>query len=86
MRIGVIGHPGYEGLSEILATLVREGPALGLDLIDRGDVRLDARGLGRVRGQRVELGLESGALFLERRDVLRERGRLRPADLGDERL
>ena len=28
MRIGVIGHPGYEGLTEILATLVREGPAL----------------------------------------------------------
>jgi NAD+ kinase len=32
MRIGVIGHPGYEGLSEILATLVREGPALGLEV------------------------------------------------------
>ncbi len=32
MRIGVIGHPGYEGLSEILATLVREGPGMGLEV------------------------------------------------------
>jgi NAD+ kinase len=32
MRIGVIGHPGYEGLTEILATLVREGPRLGLEV------------------------------------------------------
>jgi NAD+ kinase len=32
MRIGVIGHRGYEGLSEILALLLSEAPRLGLEL------------------------------------------------------
>jgi NAD+ kinase len=31
-RLGVIGHPGYDGLTEILATLAREAPRLGLAL------------------------------------------------------
>jgi hypothetical protein len=32
MRIGVIGHQGYEGLTEILALLATEAPRLGLEL------------------------------------------------------
>ena len=32
MRIGVIGHRGYEGLPEILALLASEAPRLGLEL------------------------------------------------------
>ncbi len=31
-RIGVIGHPGYDGLTEILEVLTREAPRLGLAL------------------------------------------------------
>ncbi|HEY5439661.1 MAG TPA: NAD(+)/NADH kinase [Gemmatimonadaceae bacterium] len=32
IRLGVVGHPGYEGLSEVLATLRRLAPSLGLTL------------------------------------------------------
>jgi len=32
MRVGVIGHKGYEELPEMLQTLFREGPALGVQL------------------------------------------------------
>ncbi len=31
-RIGVIAHPGYEGIAEILEVLVREAPRLGLEV------------------------------------------------------
>lgn len=33
MRVGVIGHRGYEGLPEILALLASEAPRLGLELL-----------------------------------------------------
>ena len=33
MRIGVIGHRGYDGLAEILALLASEAPRLGLELL-----------------------------------------------------
>lgn len=33
MRVGVIGHRGYEGLTEILALLAAEAPRLGLELL-----------------------------------------------------
>ena len=32
MRLGVIGHTGYEALPEILASLFRLAPSLGLEL------------------------------------------------------
>jgi NAD+ kinase len=32
MRIGVVGHQGYEGLAEIIAMLEAEAPKLGLEL------------------------------------------------------
>ena len=32
MRVGVIGHKGYEGLPEILRMLHRAAPTLGVDL------------------------------------------------------
>jgi NAD+ kinase len=32
IRLGVAGHPGYEGLSDVLATLRRLAPSLGLTL------------------------------------------------------
>ena len=32
MRVGVIGHKGYEGLPEMLRMLFRDAPALGVDL------------------------------------------------------
>ena len=32
MRLGVIGHEGYDGLSEVLALLAREAPAHGYAL------------------------------------------------------
>ena len=32
MRIGVVGHQGYEGLTEIIAILESEAPRLGLEL------------------------------------------------------
>ena len=32
MRIGVVGHQGYEGLAEIIALLEAEAPKLGLEL------------------------------------------------------
>jgi NAD+ kinase len=32
MRIGVVGHQGYEGLAEIIALLETEAPKLGLEL------------------------------------------------------
>ena len=41
-RIGVVAHPGYEGIGEILAVLEREAPRLGLEvqaeqhLVDEG--------------------------------------------------
>ncbi len=31
-RIGVIAHPGYEGIAECLAVLAREAPRMGLDV------------------------------------------------------
>ena len=32
MRLGVVGHRGYDGLPEVLRTLLRQAPGLGLDL------------------------------------------------------
>ncbi len=45
MRIGVIGHKGYEGLPDILATLLQIAPELGLSLAFEGELReIDGHG------------------------------------------
>ena len=48
MRIGVVGHPGYEGLKEILATLVR--PTRGTATVAGYDCAKDAEGVRRHVG------------------------------------
>ncbi len=51
IRLGVVGHEGYEGLREILALLVRDAPRLGLELsfeaplIDEAEKAGDACGV-----------------------------------------
>jgi len=47
MRLGVLAHPGYNGLSEILAILTREAPALGLSLKFEKHLLAEA-GMGEV--------------------------------------
>ena len=44
-RVGVIGHDGYAGLVEILATLAREAPRLGLEILIEPEL-LGAAGRG----------------------------------------
>lgn len=44
-RIGVMGHPGYEGLSDILATLVRDGARLGLETFFEDHLRAEQPGV-----------------------------------------
>jgi NAD+ kinase len=39
IRVGVVGHQGYGGLAEVLATLRRLAPALGLDLSYEAELR-----------------------------------------------
>lgn len=45
MRLGVVGHRGYDGLRDVLATLSRLAPALGLELYFERDLH-DAAGVG----------------------------------------
>ena len=42
MRLGVIGHEGYDGLSDILAFLAREAPAHGYSLVYEAGLLDDA--------------------------------------------
>ena len=44
MRIGVIGHQGYQGLPEILAMLASEAPRLGLELSYEPNLQQSATG------------------------------------------
>jgi NAD+ kinase len=44
MRIGVIGHGGYDGLHEILAQFASEAPRLGLELLYEPSLLQSARG------------------------------------------
>src|SRR5665647_977310 len=46
MRLGVIGHTGYEGLPEVLDGLFRLAPSLGLQLEFEPELR-EAAGRGR---------------------------------------
>ncbi|MFI5246205.1 MAG: NAD(+)/NADH kinase [Gemmatimonadales bacterium] len=46
MRVGVIGHQGYEGLPEILALLSSEAPRLGLELLYEPGLLASATGGG----------------------------------------
>lgn len=48
IRVGVVGHQGYGGLAEVLATLRRHAPALGLELTYE-DSLLGAAGDGAAR-------------------------------------
>jgi NAD+ kinase len=50
MRIGVIGHQGYDGLTEILALLASEAPRLGLELSYEPGLRQSATGGGTLTG------------------------------------
>ena len=53
-RIGVIGHGGYAGLAEILATLTSEAPRLGLSMFFEPTL-LAAAGGGEVLGSPQDL-------------------------------
>jgi NAD+ kinase len=78
MRLGVIGHQGYDGLPEILRTLFRLAPALGIEaFLEQGlhDVASKSARLeepGQLDGL-VTLGgdgtLLRGARFLDGRDI-----------------
>ncbi|MEO8194251.1 MAG: NAD(+)/NADH kinase [Gemmatimonadales bacterium] len=48
MRVGVIGHTGYDDLPEILDGLLRLAPELGLDLEFEAELYEVARGGGRL--------------------------------------
>jgi NAD+ kinase len=78
MRIGVIGHQGYDGLPEILALLASEAPRLGLELWYESGLRQSAIGGGTLTGPGeldalVSLGgdgtLLRAARFLDGADV-----------------
>lgn len=78
MRLGVIGHRGYSALPEILETLFREAPALGLDLSFEEEMH-DAAGKGKRLGSPDEVDalltlggdgtLLRGARWIDGRDV-----------------
>ncbi len=78
MRVGVIGHQGYNGLEGVLSTLLALGPTLGLALAFEDDLRAIAgRGDALTRPEDVDalitLGgdgtLLRGARFLDGREV-----------------
>jgi NAD+ kinase len=78
MRIGVIGHRGYEGLTEILALLASEAPRLGLDLsyeagllesVPGGETLTSGRGLDALLSLGGDGTLLRAARFLEGADV-----------------
>ena len=48
MRVGVIGHKGYEGLPEVLRMLVRAGPGLGVELLLEPDLQEQAKAGDRL--------------------------------------
>jgi NAD+ kinase len=78
MRLGVIGHQGYDGLPEILRTLFRLAPALGIEaFLEQGLHDVASKGArleepGQLDGL-VTLGgdgtLLRGARFLDGRDI-----------------
>jgi NAD+ kinase len=78
MRLGVIGHQGYDGLPEILRTLFRLAPALGIEaFLEQGLHDVAGKGArleepGELDGL-VTLGgdgtLLRGARFLDGRDI-----------------
>jgi len=53
-RLGVIGHTGYEGLADILGTLARDAPRLGLSLSFESHL-LEAAGGGAPLGAPADL-------------------------------
>jgi NAD+ kinase len=78
MRIGVIGHQGYEGLPEILALLATEAPRLGLELSFEpslfqaalgGTTLTDASGLDALVSLGGDGTLLRAARFLDGADV-----------------
>jgi NAD+ kinase len=78
MRVGVIGHRGYEGLPEILALLSSEAPRLGLELLYEAGLHSSANGGERLTGTAgldalISLGgdgtLLRAARFLDGADV-----------------
>jgi NAD+ kinase len=78
MRVGVIGHQGYEGLPEILALLAREAPRLGLELsyepglrtsMPGGEALTDAHGLDALISLGGDGTLLRAARFLDGAEV-----------------
>jgi NAD+ kinase len=60
-RVGVVGHQGYGGLAEVLATLRRLAPALGLHLsYEDSLVSVAGNGAGRIVAQDVDAMLTLG--------------------------
>ncbi len=76
IRLGVLGHRGYEGLQDVLAELQRLAPELGLSLfIERGllDDARDANPLGEDGPLDVLLTLGGDGTFLRGARFLRGR-------------
>lgn len=78
MRIGVIGHQGYDGLTEILALLASEAPRLGLELTYEptllqsslgGETLTHAAGLNAMLSLGGDGTLLRAARFLDGADV-----------------
>ena len=60
-RVGVVGHQGYGGLAEVLATLRRLAPALELDLsYEDSLLPVAGNGAGRIAAQEVDAMLTLG--------------------------
>jgi NAD+ kinase len=64
MRLGIIGHLGYEGVPEILHELVKLAESLDLDLQFEGGLHEAARG-----GTRLEAPVQIDALMTLGGDV-----------------
>lgn len=78
MRIGVIGHQSYDGLTEILALLASEAPRLGLELLYEpsllelargGETLTNAEGLDALISLGGDGTLLRAARFLDGADV-----------------
>ena len=78
MRVGVIGHMGYDGLAESLATLKAEAPRLGLELTyepnllqpaEGGEPLANAAGLDALISLGGDGTLLRAARFLDGADV-----------------
>jgi NAD+ kinase len=78
MRLGVVGHRGYPGLSGMLQTLLRLAPSLGAELLLEPDLRAEAGSGGVLEDPSdldalITLGgdgtLLRGARVLDGRDV-----------------